>query len=77
VTEGARRRREDERRPARSENDRLMTVEDLAEYLGLPIATIYKQRSEGTGPPGYRVGKFVRWRRSEVDAWLETKRDPV
>jgi excisionase family DNA binding protein len=54
-----------------------MTVEDLAEYLGLPVATIYKQRSEGTGPPGYRVGKFVRWRRSEVDAWLETKRDPV
>jgi len=55
----------------------MMTVEDLAEYLGLPIGTIYKQRSEGTGPPGYRVGKFVRWKRSEVDAWLETKRDPI
>jgi excisionase family DNA binding protein len=64
-------------RRAVPETDRLMTVEDLAEYLGLPTATIYKQRSEGTGPPGYRVGKFVRWRRSEVDAWLETKRDPV
>jgi excisionase family DNA binding protein len=66
-------------RPRRAlpENDRLMTVDALAEYLGLPIATIYKQRSEGTGPPGFRLGKYVRWRRSEVDAWLETKRDPV
>lgn len=52
-----------------------MTVEDLAEYLGLPVATIYKQRAEGTGPPGYRIGKYARWKRSEVEAWLETKRD--
>ena len=66
-------------RPRRAvpENDRLMTVEDLAEYLRLPTGTIYKQRSEGTGPPGYRVGKYVRWRRSEVDAWLESNRDPI
>jgi len=55
----------------------MMTVEDLAEYLGIPIPTVYKQRSEGTGPPGFRIGKYVRWRRSEVDAWLESKRDPI
>jgi excisionase family DNA binding protein len=52
-----------------------MGVEDLAEYLGIPEATVYKQRSEGTGPPGYRIGKHVRWKRSEVEAWLEKHKD--
>jgi excisionase family DNA binding protein len=66
------------RRAVPGSDDRMMTVEDLAEYLRLPVATIYKQRSEGTGPPGFRIGKYVRWRRSEVDAWLdESKRDPI
>jgi excisionase family DNA binding protein len=64
-------------RRAVPETDRLMTVEDLAEYLGLPVATIYKQRSEGTGPPGMRLGKYVRFKRTDVEAWLESKRDPV
>jgi excisionase family DNA binding protein len=73
VSEPARRAR----RAVPDNDDRMMTVEDLAEYLGLPVGTIYKQRSEGTGPPGFRLGKHVRWRRSEVDAWLESKRDPV
>jgi excisionase family DNA binding protein len=54
-----------------------MTVDELAEYLGLPVATIYKQRSEGTGPPGMRLGKYVRFKRGDVEAWLETKRDPI
>ena len=31
----------------------------------------YWQRQEGTGPPGYRIGKHLRWRRSDGDAWLE------
>jgi excisionase family DNA binding protein len=75
MTEPARPRRA--QRSVPGNDDRMMTVEDLAEYLGIPIPTVYKQRSEGTGPPGFRVGKYVRWRRPEVDAWLESKRDPI
>jgi excisionase family DNA binding protein len=52
-----------------------MTVEDLAEYLGIPVQTVYKQRSMGTGPPGYPVGRWVRFKRSEVDAWLAKRKD--
>lgn len=59
----------------RSMNDRLLTVEELALYLGVPRATVYAWRSRGEGPPGYRIGKFVRFRLSEVEAWLETRRD--
>ena len=52
-----------------------MSVKDLAEYLGIPVQSVYKQRSTGTGPPGYRVGHYVRFKRSEVDDWLQSKRD--
>jgi len=71
MTEPARARR----RAVPQSDDRLMTVDDLADYLGIPVQTVYKQRAEGTGPPGYRIGKYVRWKRSEVEAWLEKQKD--
>jgi predicted DNA-binding transcriptional regulator AlpA len=51
----------------------------LSEYLGaeepIPLRTIYNWRLRGEGPPAYRVGKYLRYRRSEVDAWLEGRHD--
>lgn len=49
----------------------LLTVADLAAYTGLPVATIYALNHKGTGPRRIRVGKFVRYRRSDVDRWLD------
>ena len=49
--------------------------EDLAEYLGISVQTVYKQRATGTGPPGHPVGRYVRFKRSDVDAWLEKRKD--
>ena len=42
----------------------------------MPIKTLYDWRHKGCGPLGMRVGRYVRYRRSDVDAWLETCRDP-
>ncbi len=53
--------------------DRLLTVEDLAEYLGVPVATLYAWRYRRQGPPGFRVGRHVRFRRSDVEAWIEDR----
>ncbi|WP_309070276.1 helix-turn-helix domain-containing protein [Arthrobacter sp.] len=53
--------------------DRLMSTEELAEYLSVPIATVYAWRSRRKAPPGIRVGRFVRFRQSEVDAWLASR----
>jgi excisionase family DNA binding protein len=58
--------------------DRLLTVADLAEYLGVARHTIYQWRYRGEGPPGFRLGGRggqVRYRESEVIAWLEEQRD--
>ena len=51
----------------------LMTTEQLAEFLQVPLATLYQWRHKGTGPKGIKVGKHVRYRRSDVEAWLETQ----
>ena len=53
----------------------LLSPEDLAEYLKIPVATIYRWRYRGGGPVGMRVGKHVRYRLSEVEAWLDTRVD--
>jgi len=39
----------------------LLSVGELAEYLGIPVATIYDWRSHGTGPVGHRFGKHVKF----------------
>ncbi len=56
-------------------SERLMTLAELSEMLGVPVSTIYGWRCRGAGPPGYRVGRHVRFRRAAVDAWLETQTD--
>ena len=47
----------------------LWTVDQVADYLGVPKQTIYGWRSTGCGPRGFRVGKHLRWRASTVLAW--------
>jgi predicted DNA-binding transcriptional regulator AlpA len=51
--------------------DRLWSVHDVSAYLGIPVGTLYAWRSAGTGPPARRLGKRLRYRPSEVRAWVE------
>jgi excisionase family DNA binding protein len=50
--------------------DRLWTVQDVAEYLGIPVQTIYQWRTKGYGPRGRRMGKHVRFVPEDVRAWV-------
>jgi excisionase family DNA binding protein len=50
---------------------KLLTIDDLSNYLGIPKGTLYQWRSKGYGPDGIRVGKYVRYRPDDVDAWIE------
>ncbi len=52
----------------------LLTVEDVARLCGVPIKSVYVWRSKGEGPPGFRVGKFVRYDPADVRAWLDQQR---
>jgi excisionase family DNA binding protein len=51
----------------------VMTPEEVAGYLQVPVATLYAWRTKGTGPLAIRVGKHLRYRRADVDAWLEER----
>ena len=42
--------------------ERLMTLPELSEMLGVPIETLYGWRHRGEGPAGYRIGRHVRYR---------------
>jgi excisionase family DNA binding protein len=49
----------------------LLSVPELADYLGVPVTTLYHWRGRGEGPPGFRVGKRLYYRAEEVAKWLE------
>ncbi len=50
----------------------LMTVEDVAAYLRVAERTIYDWAQKGDIPCG-KLGASWRFRRSDIDNWLETK----
>ena len=52
---------------------RLLTVQDLADYLDVPVATIYAWRYRRQGPPGFRVGRHLRFRLSDVERWISDR----
>jgi excisionase family DNA binding protein len=53
--------------------DRLINVQELADYLGLPVTTLYQWRYRREGPPGFRVGRHLRYRWSDVQRWIEDR----
>jgi excisionase family DNA binding protein len=56
--------------PGKSAADELLTLEEVAEIFKVPPATVRKWRANREGPPGFRVGKYVRFRRSLVDRYI-------
>jgi len=57
-------------------DDGLLTPVELAQWLGVPVATIYQSRTRGAGPRGLRVGRHLRFRTSDVRAWLDSLAEP-
>ena len=57
--------------------ERLLTIVELSEMLGIPVDTLYGWRHRGEGPQGYRIGRHVRYRRATVEAWLDERLDPT
>jgi len=53
-----------------SDFESVLSISDLAARLGVPIQTIYDLRHHGRGPHGFRIGRELKFRTSEVEAWL-------
>ena len=56
-------------------DDPLMTPAEVADYLNIPLQTLYNWRSEGRAPEGFKLGGHLRFRRSMVNRWLAEQGD--
>lgn len=51
--------------------DRWLSVDEIAAYLGIKRDTVYKWISEKR-MPAHRMGRLWKFRRDEVDEWVKT-----
>lgn len=51
----------------------LATAQEIADYLGVPLGTVYQWSSRGGGPRLVKVGRHLRARWSDVDSYLDTQ----
>ena len=67
-----------ERREERNHKDELsqgfLNIRQIADYLGIKASTIYAL-VERRGIPHYKVGRLVRFKKSEVDQWMEGQKE--
>jgi len=50
--------------------DEIFTPETLAEYLNVEVSWVYKQ-IHARRIPFFKAGKYIRFKRSEIDRWIE------
>lgn len=51
----------------------LLTLKDLEEILQVSRSTLWRLRKKGAMPePISGIGRFARWRKVDIDQWLET-----
>ncbi len=58
------------------EQERLLNVRQVAEYLQLKESTIYSWAQEGR-IPAIKIGRTWRFRRADLDEWLERHLRPA
>jgi hypothetical protein len=51
------------------ENDEMLSIEEAAAFLRAPVATLRYWRHCGDGPFSFKVGRHVRYWRTELILW--------
>ena len=54
---------------------RLLSVEEVAELLQVPIQTIYAWRFQRRGPTPMRIGRYLRFDPADVARWVESRKE--
>lgn len=52
-------------------SERLMNEKEVSEAYGLSLATLRAWRFRGVGVVYYKIGRSVRYRASDIEAWLK------
>ena len=54
--------------------DRYLTPDDIAEIFEVPKETVYQWRKKHVGPPGFRIGKHLRYDPTDVRAYVTERK---
>ena len=49
--------------------DRWLSVDEIADYLGIKRDTVYKWIAE-KGMPAHKIGRLWKFKKDEVDGWV-------
>jgi predicted DNA-binding transcriptional regulator AlpA len=52
--------------------DSLLNQKQAAHVLGLSVRTLERHRVAGTGPRWVRLGRLVKYRQTDLTAWIES-----
>ncbi|MCX5260391.1 helix-turn-helix domain-containing protein [Streptomyces canus] len=55
--------------------DRYLTADDIAVIFKVPKETVYQWRKKRIGPPGFRIGKYIRYDPADVRAYVNQRKD--
>lgn len=53
----------------------LLTPEEVSAFLRVPVGTLYSWRSRNAGPPAIKVGRFLRYRRDDLEKFVTTNQE--
>jgi excisionase family DNA binding protein len=53
-----------------------VNIEELSEYLGIKKSTLYGMVEKGE-LPHYRIGRLIRFKRDDMDSWIERHRREI
>ncbi len=56
------------------DTDRLLTDDEAAAYLSASTSTLNFWRTQRRGPAFVKLGRNVRYRRCDLDRWIEANR---
>lgn len=52
----------------------LLTPADISAQLKIPAKTLADWRSKKTGPTFYKIGNHIRYKATDIEAWLATRK---
>jgi len=51
-----------------------LTIDEAANYLGLPVSTLRHYRTRGEGPRSFKLGYRLQYERADLDAWITERK---
>jgi predicted DNA-binding transcriptional regulator AlpA len=55
---------------AAGESQDVLSIQEVGKLLNVPVSTIYGWNRHGVGPPHYKVGSKLRYRKGNAWKWL-------